>query len=485
MLKQFFKDSATYGMGFLLVQGLSFFLLPFYTRVLTQADYGVTDLLGMVNSLANVILPLVVIGGVERFYTGTQVESEKVNYASSGLWFTAVMYSLFALACLPYAEPLARLILGSASYAPVFRLFLLATWGYGTFNHMQFQLRLMLRSKAYALVSLVSTAAAIGVTILLVLVLRLGVIGVIGGWCVQYLLGGALAWHYGREAYALRLDRRALGEMLRFSLPLVPVSLMTLTIVFVDRAILRLFMTIEDIGIFAIAHKLVTPLNNISTPISYSLNPLIFTRFKQPETPLEIARIFRYVIALSLVVFAVYSLFASEIISIIAPPSYMKAAQLLPIMVWVVIINMLLIFAPGLSIAKKTGTLALIYTIGAILSTLLNLLLVPILGILGSAVSNLLGLSALFGIRIVFSQKYYPIPYEWKRTSLALLLVVSLVVFGSFQRLPLWPGLALKCLLLLASIAVVFVLKLVEWEKAVLAWSSLQGWITLRFERKA
>ena len=41
MIKQFVKDSAVYGLTTILARGISFLLLPFYTRVLMPEEYGI------------------------------------------------------------------------------------------------------------------------------------------------------------------------------------------------------------------------------------------------------------------------------------------------------------------------------------------------------------------------------------------------------------------------------------------------------------
>lgn len=474
MVRQFFKDSAIYGIASLMVTGVSFLLLPLYTRTLTQADYGATDLLGALNNLASIIVPLIIIAGVERFYTGSQSEKEKIAYASTALWFTVGAYTIFVLICYPLAEPIARLLLNSPDLAGVFRLFLVATWGYGIFSLVQYQLRLMLQSKRYALVSVISAISAIGITIFLVIVMRLGVMGVVGGWCAQYFIGGILSFYFSRKVYALQFHVPSLKEMLRFSLPLVPSTLAIFAIVYVDRVVLRMLMTMEDVGLFAVAYKLVTPIYLINSPIANTLNPLIYTHFREAETPRKVARIFRYIIALSLLIFAGYSLFATEIVAIMAPPNYAKAADILPLMAWVMILNLLPVFAPGLSIAKKTGILAIINSVVAVLSTLLNFILVPYLGVVGSALSNLFGLLTLFYLRMYFSQKYYPIPFEWKRTGLAIIAVTMLIVFGLLIRPPFWTWLVFRGLLFFSAIGAIFSFRLVEREEISQFWILVQ-----------
>ena len=55
-LKQLGKDSVIYGVGGVLARGVTFLMLPIYTRVFTLADYGTIELLTVMSSFLAVIL---------------------------------------------------------------------------------------------------------------------------------------------------------------------------------------------------------------------------------------------------------------------------------------------------------------------------------------------------------------------------------------------------------------------------------------------
>ena len=56
--KQLGKDSLIYGIGGIFAKGVSFFLLPIYTRIFTLADYGTIEMLTVVSSLLAAILTM-------------------------------------------------------------------------------------------------------------------------------------------------------------------------------------------------------------------------------------------------------------------------------------------------------------------------------------------------------------------------------------------------------------------------------------------
>jgi O-antigen/teichoic acid export membrane protein len=90
----------------------------------------------------------------------------------------------------------------------------------------------------------------------------------------------------------------------------------------------------------------------------------------------------------------------------------------------------LYIFAPGLDIEKKTKTIAMINIVSAVMNILLNILLIPFLGIMGSALATLISSSLLFLIYMTLSQKIYAIPYTWEKIVFACLLSAFIIIIG-------------------------------------------------------
>ena len=55
MIKQFLKDSLVYAAASLLSRGLSFLLVPFYSRYLSKQDFGLLDIGMSLVVIANVL----------------------------------------------------------------------------------------------------------------------------------------------------------------------------------------------------------------------------------------------------------------------------------------------------------------------------------------------------------------------------------------------------------------------------------------------
>jgi O-antigen/teichoic acid export membrane protein len=145
--------------------------------------------------------------------------------------------------------------------------------------------------------------------------------------------------------------------------------------------------------------------------------------------------------------------FRSDITKFLVPPSYAHAVSVVP---WVAISQIFLGLYPVLSlgpkIKKQTGPLAWVAFSAAIANILLNILLIPWIGILGAAVATLVGYLLLAVIGYSVGQRYFPIPLDWMRLGkLALASGLTIIVILVVGRLPLsdWEGRILRALSLL------------------------------------
>jgi len=90
----------------------------------------------------------------------------------------------------------------------------------------------------------------------------------------------------------------------------------------------------------------------------------------------------------------------------------------------------MVIFAPGLELAKKTPYVAAISIATALLNTALNFALVPFLGIKGAALATLTSAAVSFSLYMILSQKLYFVPHQWGRITLSTVVTIFLALLG-------------------------------------------------------
>jgi O-antigen/teichoic acid export membrane protein len=482
VLRRVIRDSAIYGAAQVAARGLSIALLPLFTRVLSPVDYGALDILTVFASFAGVVVALEVTQGMARCLADAADEGTKARYTATALWFAVGTYTVFAGAVLILAPRLSEILLGSRDFDEAVRLVGIAICGNGIFSVVQNQLRWQLQPARYSLTGLVYTVISLGSAVVLVAVLGWGVSGVLVGQIAGAAAGIALAVRFARGGNHRIFDWEKLWEMLRFSAPLVPSSIGVFVTLYVDRVAIKQLMTLADVGVFGVAYRVASVVTLLLLGIQSALTPLVFTRYREPETPLHLARIFRSFVGLALVVCLSLALFSRELLTLFAAPAYVTGSAVVPFLAPAILLLAMYIFAPGLDIARRTGIVATVNIFAALLNAGLSFTLVPRLGIRGAAIATLLSASTLFGTYMAFSQRFYFVPHPWGRLALALGIVTTLGVVG--MQVPADPRLSLLIRIALVGVAalVVVVTGLVERTDLRQGWQSIR---TLRFASRA
>jgi O-antigen/teichoic acid export membrane protein len=448
MLKQFASDSAIYGGSALLVRGIGLVLVPFYTRVLVPADYGAIDLLSVFAAFVGVTVGLEIVQGLARHLADADTADARASLASTALWFTVSTYTFFLVVGLVALRPLSEIVLGDPDRTTVMAIALVSIWFNGLFYLLQSQLRWELKPRQYALASISYAFVSMAASILLVIGIRTGVSGVFMGQVAGAVVGLAVAVYHTRERLQRRFDRGQFAEMLRFSVPLIPSSLGVIVTSYIDRIAIRSLMDLSDVGLFGIGYRMASVASLVMIGFQASLTPLVYQRYREAGTPFELARIFRLFLVVALLLSLGLALFATEALQLLVPPEYLAGALVVPYLAPALLLSGMYVLAPGLAIAKRTSLTAAINLAGALMNTLLNYLLIPMLGIRGAAVATLLSATTVFGAYMITSQATYPVPHRWPQLAGATAITVGAYLLGSALHLPWWPGIVAKALLI-------------------------------------
>lgn len=414
MLKAFLKDSIIYTIPTLVSRGLALFLVPLYTRVLSPSDYGSLDLLIVFASIINLTITLEVSQGVARYYTSEKNTHRKLTYASSALWFTVVCYTVFATLMLIFTNSLAPLIMGQSDLESIFQIGIVYIWINALFYLIQNQFRWELRSKNYAVVSLLMSVVTAGFSIWLTYRLHWGLKGLLIGMVIGSLSGTILGWWWLRNSFRFYFDTTMLREMLTFSAPLVFSGVAIWISLYIDRIMINHFLSIDEVGLYSVGYRIASVAGLIMVGFQGALTPLIYTHDHKAETPQHLARIFRFFMLFALLMFLGLSLFAIDISHLLTTELFYDSAIVVIYLVPAILLSNMYIFTPGIGIAKKTHYLIWINITGALLNIVLNYFLIPPLGIKGAGIATLLSYLVTFIILVIVSQRLYNIPHHWR-----------------------------------------------------------------------
>ena len=117
-----FSHLVVYGSGEILLFGISFLLVPVYTRVLTPAEYGVLGLLLLLRAFLRPLNQLGLDESFLRFYYDCGDDAARRTLTGTTLVAIGLASGVVLVLLLARAPTFSRLLLGSAEHAWTLRL---------------------------------------------------------------------------------------------------------------------------------------------------------------------------------------------------------------------------------------------------------------------------------------------------------------------------------------------------------------------------
>lgn len=240
----------------------------------------------------------------------------------------------------------------------------------------------------------------------------------------------------------LKFDKKLLKEMLVYSFPVMIAGLAFVVNETFDKVFLDILLPedFKDLGLasYGAIYKIGVFMVLFRMAYSLGIEPFFFSYAKNDDAPIKYAAITKYFVIFGSTAMLFIIVFADFIKTFYVPKQeYWFAMEIVP---YIILANLLLGIYTNLSvwykIQDKTKIGAYISVFGAVVTLALNFLLIPKIGLLGSAITTLIAYAVMMLISYFMGQKSYPIPYDKKAISLYLGLasILSFSYFYNFRE---------------------------------------------------
>lgn len=426
MLKFFIRDGALYTLGSILSKGLSLFLIPIYTRYLSPLEYGIIDLFIILAGIINILITFEITQSIARYYQDAPNDFEKALYTSTAFWFTFFAYIIFIFIAYVFRGFFGEIIVGQVNYEVIFMFAAFSIVSNGIYCFTSNQLKWQLQSKDNVIVGMINLLFGACLILYLMIVAKLKIEAVFIGQIFGNVCAILVAIYYARNSYRFIFNFFMLQEMLKFSIPLLLSSLSGFAAIYIDRIFIKNILGLEELGVYGVGYRFACVASIVFSGFQGALMPLVYKYHKEKNTPNDISRIFDIFCCFSLILLLGSILFSKEMILLLVAEPFYESYKLIPVLVMSILFLNMYIFAPGLTIYKKTNLVALINLLTMILNIILNIILIPTFGIFGAAVSTLIGSLFLFVMYIVMGNRYYYILYNYKKYIFLFLFVLMI-----------------------------------------------------------
>ncbi len=224
-------------------------------------------------------------------------------------------------------------------------------------------------------------------------------------------------------------------DILRYSAPLVMTNIVYWLFQSFDRIAIKEFAGFEELGIYAGAIRIVGLAVVLETAFTTFWVPVSFERYeKNPEDKAFFSKIHRLV-ALFMLSVGLLSMMFRHVIVYMLGPEYREALMILPFLMFIpVFYTISETTVKGIAFAKKTIWHLVIALIASVVNISGNILLVPVLGARGAAISTGLSYVLFFILRTFFSQRYYPVNYQLKKLSIQITGIIIYAAILTFSE---------------------------------------------------
>lgn len=467
VLKKFLGQTAVYGLSTVLSRLFNFILTPLFTKVYPPSIYGIFTKLYSYASLLNAVLAF----GMESTYFRylNKHEDKKQEVYNNSFICIAFIAILFLATGLVFADSFAKSISnGSPSqiqdYGLYVRFFIWLLFIDAICVIPFAKLRAEEKAFKYSVIKFTNIGCFVGFNLIFLFVIPPAIKN---HWMLSDWFESWYRFHWVGYVFISNLiaslvtlllllpeflqirpkfDKELFLKMFSYSWPILIANLSFIVNENLDKIVLSELLPDAvadiDVGIYGAVCKIAMFLSIFITAFRLGAEPFFFSHAKHANARQTYATILHYfVIALALLFVALVA--NIEILKYFISRDKAHVAEYwagLPAVPYLLFGYVCLGIYMNLSIwyrlSDQTKFGLYISLVGAVITVVLNFVLIPKYSYMGSAWVSMFAYFVMMVISYVLGQKYYPIPYQLKRISLYLIISVILVIlsFWVFHR---------------------------------------------------
>lgn len=418
-------QTAVYGLSSIIGRLLNYLLVPLYTRIFSPAEFGVVSEFYAYITFLSVLYTYGMETAFFHFVNRKPRHEHVYGHAQFLLLCTTL---LFTLPLLLFAGPAAD-ALGYASHPEYIRWIALIL-AFDTLSSLPFA-RLRQQNKALRFAIIKLGGIFINIALNLYFLWYLPKIGSplydpgmgAGYVFLANLAASALTWiMLVRETKEMRpgIPLPLLKEMMIYSLPLLIAGFAGMINETLDRAILKYLIkdpsiALEQLGIYSACYKLSIVMTLFVQTFRFAAEPFYFSRQHKDDSRRLFAAVMDYFVMAGCIIF-LGVMFYLDIFKLFIGERYYGGLHVVPLLLAA---NLFLGIYLNLSIwyklTGKTGYGAWLSVMGAVITVVLNLWLIPQFGIMGAAWATLVCYALMMVLSYLKGRIEYPVPYHVPR----------------------------------------------------------------------
>jgi O-antigen/teichoic acid export membrane protein len=451
-LKRFFKDTIIYGIAAILPRVINFLLVRVHTDALPTNEYAQNTNFYIWIALLIVLLTFGMETAFFRFYNSEEKKDSLISTAfisvvASALIFTIVGFTFFDF------------FAGVFDFKnnPIQLKLLIGILALDTIAVIPFAyLRASNKPIRYAFIKLINVGVIVAINLVFLkfipefiakgkeipdllnslfnttaIVNFIFIANIVGSAvCLMLLIPYLLKFKWSFNSVLFK-------KMLTYSWPIAVAGIAYVINENLDKYLIGQLIDKNAMGVYAACYKLAIFMNLYIMAFRLGAEPFFFNHADKKDAKEIYAKILNYFIIIGSLVFVGIVVFIDLLKQLFINQQYWEAIAIVPI---ILLANLFLGVYHNLAIwyklTDKTTYAMLFSSIGALITIVINITLIPVIGFIASAWATLFAYGSMMFLSYFIGKKFYPVPYNLKKSGiyLATSIVISIVSFIYFRE---------------------------------------------------
>lgn len=453
LYKSLFKQTAIYGLATVLPRMLSFLLVRLYTGILPTGEYGEVSIVLSWMVFFNVVLSYGMETAFFRFYNSETDKENVIATSTISIFWSSIIFLFGALIFRGTLASLANVEVQYVTYA--IWILVLDALVIVPFSKLRANQRPML----YAIIKMGNVTVNLLLNLfflkLLPVIAASSPNSFIGNlYVANYEIGYIFVSNLAASLLTLvvlspnylfltrKFDAVLWKKMMQYGLPILVAGIAFAVNEHFDKILLGYWLpesvAKSEVGAYSACYKLGLFMVLFATAFRLGIEPFFFSHSKNENAPQTYAMITKYFVIFGSLILLGVIVFADVLkFLLLDDKSYWEAMKVVPL---IILANFFLGIYNNLSVwyklTDRTKMGAYISIVGAVLTLVLNYLLIPKFSYYGSAIATIVAYGSMMLISYVLGNRYYPIPYDMEKIGgyLGLSIVFSAISFYGFRE---------------------------------------------------
>ena len=420
--KYLMKNTIIFAIGNFTSKFITFFLVPFYTHLLTKKQFGIVDLIYTISIVIIPIITLNISESVMRFCLDKDDKEKQIISIANKMFIISLLIMLVG-------TPIFSIFSMFKGIELLISLYIISTCGSQMYLLV---IKGQERLKLYTIGNVINTFLIATLNILFLAVFKMG----IEGYLMAYIISNFITMTYAliiSKSYKIGInnyDKKLFSSMVKYSIVLIPTSFMWWIMNSSDRIMISNMVSTSANGIYAVSYKLPTL---ISTIISIFNQAWLFSAIKEIKSKDKdeyTNKIYKMLYTISIMSGLGLIMITKIFMKYYVSKEFYEAWKYMSFLTIGVIFQSLATFlSTSYNVYKDNKGFLYSGVAGAILNIILNFLLIPKFKIYGAAVATCSSYIMVFIYRYFDTKKYIKINAFTIKNIIGFILLIASTAF--------------------------------------------------------